>query len=240
MKNLKYLFWLSFFSISTAACLKLDPIPPKPVLNITEGPSVTDIEGNQYNTVVINTQTWTTSNLKVSKYRNGDTIPQVQDSIMWKSLTSGAWCYYNNKATNDSIYGKLYNWYAINDIRGIAPEGYHIPSNAEWKEMTSYLGDQSLVGVKLKATSGWGIGGIEGNGSNSGKFSGLPGGTRKETAKFDYLLFYGYWWTSSSVDSTTELGQDAWSRQLSYDDDILSSWEDSKKRGFSLRCIKDK
>ena len=186
--------------------------------------------------MVINTQTWTTSNLKVSKYRNGDTIPEVQDSISWKTLTTGAWCYYKNKISNDSIYGKLYNWHAINDPRGIAPTGYHIPSDAEWKEMSNYLGDQSLVGIKMKATSGWGpVSFPEGNGSNSSKFSGLPGGTRKGDGSYNYISYYGYWWTSSSIDSTTN----AWSRQLSFDDDLCSSWDDSKQRGFSLRCIKD-
>ena len=186
--------------------------------------------------MVINTQTWTTSNLKVSKYRNGDIIPEVQDSISWKTLTTGAWCYYKNKISNDSIYGKLYNWHAINDPRGIAPTGYHIPSDAEWKVMSNYLGDQSVVGIKMKATAGWGpVGFPEGNGSNSSKFSGLPGGTRKGDGSYNYISYYGYWWTSSSIDSTTT----AWSRQLSFDDDLCSSWDDSKQRGFSLRCIKD-
>jgi len=236
MKNLNYLFWIGLFSFSIVACLKLDPIPPKPVLKISDGPSLIDIDSNQYNTVVINTQTWTTSNLKVTKYRNGDVIPEVQDSISWKTLTTGAWCYYKNKISNDSIYGKLYNWHAINDPRGIAPTGYHIPSDAEWKVMSNYLGDQSVVGIKMKATSGWGpVGFSEGNGSNSSKFFGLPGGTRKETAKFDYLGYFGYWWTSS----TTSFVDSAWSKQLSFDDDLCRSWVDSKQRGFSLRCIKD-
>lgn len=236
MKNLNYLFWIGLFAFSIVACLKLDPIPPKPVLKISDGPSLMDIDSNQYNTVVINTQTWTTSNLKVSKYRNGDVIPEVQDSISWKTLTTGAWCYYKNKISNDLIYGKLYNWHAINDPRGIAPAGYHIPSDAEWKVMSNYLGDQSLVGIKMKATAGWGfVGFSEGNGSNSSKFSGLPGGTRKGDGSYNYIAYYGYWWTSSGIDSTTT----AWSRQLSFDDDLCSSWDDSKQRGFSLRCIKD-
>ena len=102
--------------------------------------------------------------------------------------------------------------------------------------MSNYLGDQSVVGIKMKATSGWGpVSFPEGNGSNSSKFSGLPGGTRKGDGSYNYISYYGYWWTSSSIDSTTT----AWSRQLSFDDDLCSSWDDSKQRGFSLRCIKD-
>ena len=144
----------------------------------------------------IGNQIWTTKNLDVATYRNGDAIPQVQDAAAWKILTTGAWCYFANNTANGTTYGKLYNWHAINDPRGIAPTGYHIPSDAEWKEMSNYLGDQSLVGIKMKATSGWGpVAFPEGNGSNSGKFSGLPGGTRKGDGSFNYISYYGYWWT---------------------------------------------
>ena len=103
--------------------------------------------------IKIGTQTWTSKNLDVSTYRNGDNIPEVQDFKEWKNLTTGAWCYYENKTANGAKYGKLYNWYAVSDPRGLAPTGYHIPSDDEWRILTNYLGDKA--GTKMKSTSGW-------------------------------------------------------------------------------------
>jgi uncharacterized protein (TIGR02145 family) len=109
--------------------------------------------------VTIDTQTWTTKNLDVSNFRNGDTIPHVQDKNAWAKLTSGAWCYYeNNNANYDSIgsiYGKLYNWYAVNDPRGLAPNGYHIPTHAEWNILRDNLGGEEIAGAKMKSNQGW-------------------------------------------------------------------------------------
>ena len=106
-------------------------------------------------TVTIGNQVWTSKNLDVSTYRNGDAIPQVQDANAWENLTTGAWCYYDNDASNGTKYGKLYNWYAVNDPRGLAPKGYHIPTDAEWTQLSDYLGGESKAGTKMKTTSGW-------------------------------------------------------------------------------------
>jgi uncharacterized protein (TIGR02145 family) len=95
------------------------------------------------------------SNLNVSHYRNGDVIPQVTDPTAWSSLTTGAWCYYNNDTANGTVYGKLYNWYAVNDPRGLSPQGWHVPTDAEWTNLTSCLGGESLAGGKMKATTLW-------------------------------------------------------------------------------------
>ena len=105
--------------------------------------------------VTIGTQTWTSKNLDVSTYRNGEVIPEVQDSAAWANLTTGAWCYYENNPLNGTTYGKLYNWYAVNDPRGLAPKGYHIPTDEEWSILTDYLGGQSVANLKMKSTSGW-------------------------------------------------------------------------------------
>ena len=110
---------------------------------------------NYGQTVTIGTQVWTSKNLNVSTYRNGDVIPEVQDKQAWAKLTTGAWCYYNNDASNGTKYGKLYNWYAVNDPRGLAPNGYHIPTDAEWTQLSDYLGGESKAGTKMKSTSGW-------------------------------------------------------------------------------------
>ena len=106
-------------------------------------------------TVTIGSQVWTSKNLNVSTYRNGDIIPQVQNEEAWAKLTTGAWCYYDNDTSNGTKYGKLYNWYAVHDPRGLAPKGYHIPTDAEWKALTDYLGSEREAGTKMKSENGW-------------------------------------------------------------------------------------
>ncbi|MBU6331267.1 MAG: hypothetical protein KGQ80_02480, partial [Bacteroidetes bacterium] len=98
---------------------------------------ITDVDGNQYNTIKFGTQCWTQSNLKVSKYRNGDNIPTGLSDAQWGSTTSGAYAMYNNDAANDALYGKLYNWYAVTDSRGLCPTGWHVPSDGEWTTLTT-------------------------------------------------------------------------------------------------------
>jgi uncharacterized protein (TIGR02145 family) len=151
---------------------------------------VTDYDGNVYKTVKIGTQEWTAENLNVEHYRNGDPIPQVQDKDEWAKLTTGAWCYYANTSENGKIYGKLYNWYAINDSRGLAPAGWHIPSDAEWTTLTDYLGGTTkekneggikywiieVVGGKLKATTLWDSPNT--GATNSSGLTAFPGGFR--------------------------------------------------------------
>ncbi len=183
-------------------------------------------------TVTIGSQVWTSKNLDVSTYRNGDAIPQVQDENAWANLTTGAWCYYGNDASNGTKYGKLYNWYAVNDPRGLAPNGYHIPTDAEWTKLSDYLGGESQAGIKMKSTSGWKN---NGNGTNISGFSGLPGGGRSNYGTFYYIGDYGYWWSS------TESGTgDAWNRDLNYDDGSVSrSNFFNKTNGFSVRCLRD-
>jgi uncharacterized protein (TIGR02145 family) len=112
-------------------------------------------------TVTIGSQVWASKNLNVSTYRNGDLIPHVQDKEAWEKLTTGAWCYYDNDESNGTKYGKLYNWYAVNDPRGLAPNGYHIPTASEWETLISYcLGGKKVVyfneaGIKMKSAKGW-------------------------------------------------------------------------------------
>jgi uncharacterized protein (TIGR02145 family) len=179
-------------------------------------------------TVTIGSQVWTSKNLNVSAYRSGDVIPQVQDENAWANLTTGAWCYYNNDASNGTKYGKLYNWYAVNDPRGLAPKGYHIPTDAEWTKLSEYLGGEDKAGTKMKSTSGWGF-----NGTNSSGFSGLPGGERTTSGTFSGD--YGYWWSSSECNNKTY----AWNRNLNYGDGFINRDLNNKKSGFSVRCLRD-
>ena len=190
--------------------------------------------------VRIGNQIWMTKNLNVSRYRNGDPIPQVADPTQWANLTTGAWCYYANSTANGPIYGKLYNWYAVNDSRGLAPEGWHIPSDAEWTTLVSFLGFPDVAGGKTKTT-----GTLQaGNGlwrspnaaaTNSSGFSALPGGYEADNGSGSFLLDRnGYWW------STTEFGSlRAVARILSYTNGGVSTLEFFKDNGFSVRCIKN-
>jgi len=186
--------------------------------------------------VTIGTQTWTSKNLNVSTYRNGDKIPQVQDKKAWEKLTTGAWCYYENNPTNGTKYGKLYNWYAVNDPRGLAPIGYHIPTDKEWTTLTDYLGGESEAGTKMKSRSGWKNGK---DSSNTSGFAGLPGGERDNCyGNFSYIGSYGYWWSSSEHDTRIDASI-AWLRSLSYYASPVSSYTDSKRKGASVRCLRD-
>ena len=185
---------------------------------------------NYGQTVTIGTQVWMTENLDVATYRNGDVIPEVQDPNAWAKLTTGAWCYYDNDASNGTKYGKLYNWYAVHDPRGLAPNGYHIPTDAEWTKLTDYLGGESGAGIKMKSTSGWKQ---NDNATNSSGFSGLPGGGRQANGVFYFKDFFGSWWSSTESDETFVL-----LRKL-YNDSGLGRFIEDKKFGFSVRCMKD-
>jgi len=192
---------------------------------------------NYAQTVTIGTQVWMTKNLNVDKFRNGDPIPQAKSNTEWEAAGKNkqpAWCYFDNDPANGAKYGKLYNWYAVNDSRGLAPAGYHIPSDGEWTQLTDYLGGIEKAGAKMKSTSGW----VEnengnGNGTNLSGFSGLPGGYRASNGTFRYLGMNSSWWSSSGVNSSN-----AWGRDLRSSRSSLTRTEFDKKSGVSVRCLK--
>ena len=188
-----------------------------------------DATTNNLNTIKIGNQIWATKNLDVVTYRNGDVIPQVQDASTWANLKTGAWCYYNNLTANGSSYGKLYNWYAVNDPRGLAPKGHHIPSDAEWIILIDNLGDEA--GIKMKSSSGWKN---NGNGTNTSGFAGLPGGSRDYNGNFYYIGANGYWWSSSESNSDY-----AWYRYLNSSNGFVYRDEYDEQYGFSVRCLRD-
>ena len=181
--------------------------------------------------VTIGNQKWMTKNLNISRYRNGDPIPEVQDSIMWSNLSTGAWVNLNNDTANGRNYGKLYNGYAVVDSRGLCPRGWHVSSNAEWSILTNYLGVDSVVGYKIKSSSGWGN---EGNGDNSTGFNALPGGMRLNEGAFYLIGNYGVWWTST-IDNDSYV----WYRYLNNESNYLIADKYVQGNGFSVRCIKD-
>jgi uncharacterized protein (TIGR02145 family) len=195
--------------------------------------------------VTIGNQIWTTNNLDVTTYRNGDAIPQVTDPTAWANLTTGAWCYYNNDAANGPIYGKLYNWYAVNDPRGLPPQGWHVASDAEWNKLVKYIdptADTTCQGCTQSATAG---GAMKETGTshwlspnmaatNSSGFAGLPGGSRDSFGSFYGIGLNGDWWSSTEYDTTL-----AWYRYLySYDSSVVKSGN-NETSGSSVRCLRD-
>lgn len=210
-----------------------------------DGPkTVTDIDGNVYITVKIDNQLWMAENLKVTHYRNGDAIPHVTDDSTWVNLTTGAYCNYDNNDTLVATYGRLYNWHALIDPRGLEPAGWHVPTDAEWKELEMYLGmSQSDAdvgekwrgtdeGTKMKSASGWKE---NGNGSNSCGFSALPGALRSYDGKFTGMMGYlAPFWSSSDYDSDY-----VWYRVLQWNNSKVRRKLGVKIRGFAVRCVKD-
>ena len=187
--------------------------------------------------ITIGSQNWAQKNLDVASYRNGDPIPEVQDASTWANLTTGAWCYYENNTANGTTYGKLYNWYAVNDPRGLAPNGYHIPTDAEWTTLSSYLGGTVTAGGKMKeaGTSHW----LSPNtgATNSSGFTGLPGGYRGySTGSFSDIGSYGSWWSSSENSADTF---NPWYRLLNTNNANLYRYSWNKRVGYSVRCLKD-
>ena len=206
------------------------------LLSLKAWAQVTDGEGITYKTVTIGQQLWMAENLNVSRFRNGDIIPEVKTEDEWRKAISSnqaAWCYYDNDPANRAKYGKLYNWFAVNDPRGLAPKGWHVATGEEWLGLMEYLGGEKSAGAKMKFTSGWKDDkGRDGNGSNSSGFAGLPGGER--SSRFYGLENNGMWWSSTENPPIY-----AWSASVYYHSDELSIYYYNTANGKSVRCIKD-
>ncbi|MEJ7740450.1 MAG: fibrobacter succinogenes major paralogous domain-containing protein [Chitinophagaceae bacterium] len=184
--------------------------------------------------VTICKQVWMAKNLDVSNYRNGDVIPQVTDAAAWAGLTTGAWCYYENNGANGTTYGKLYNWYAVNDARGLAPAGWHVPSDAEWTTLTDCLGGDRVAGGKMKETGTTHWQTPNTGADNSSGFTGLPGGNRFFFGPFNFIGLFGFWWSSTEVNTRF-----VWNRYLLYNGADAFRGTDGKANGFSVRCVRD-
>jgi uncharacterized protein (TIGR02145 family) len=193
--------------------------------------SETANKGKNFGTVRIGTQNWATANLNVVTFRNGDSIPEARTNKEWMAAgESGkpAWCYYKNDPAIGLKYGKLYNWYAVNDPRGLAPAGWTLPGEADWAELTYYAGGQA-AGRKMKSTSGWSEGN---NGTNETGFTGLPAGYRVENGAFLNSGSIGTWW-SSTEDKTLS----AFDHYLAMSGSLSKS-SSPKQRGESVRCLR--
>lgn len=197
--------------------------------------TVTDIDGNVYNIITIGTQEWLKENLKATHYRNGDPIPNVSDNTAWSGLTTGAYCNYENDTSNATTYGRLYNWFAVNDNREIAPIGWHVATDAEWTSLTDSLGGLLVAGGKLKeeGTTHWLSPNV--GATNEVGFTALPGGLIESNGVFWSIRFMGSWWCSTESSAIDAWGWGIFSDAIHVD----RGGYYNKKMGFSVRCIKD-
>jgi uncharacterized protein (TIGR02145 family) len=194
------------------------------------GQSTVTFDGYTYALVGIGPQCWFKENLRSDNYRNGDAIPGNLGNSSWQNTTSGAQAVYNNDAANLATYGRLYNWYAVNDSRGLCPTGFHVPSDGEWYTLENFLGGSSVAGTAMKSSPSdipsW-------DGSNTSGFSGLPAGYRSSNGNFSYLGNDGYWWSSSPS------GGSAIARFLYSGNSNVYRYYYYPQNGFSVRCVRD-
>ncbi len=203
--------------------------------------SVKDIDGNRYKTVKIGTQTWLSGNLKTTRYNDGTGIPEVKKYGDWETLSTPAYCWYNNDSAHKEDYGALYNWFAVNTDK-ICPKGWHVPTDKEWKELRATLGDNGNAGSALKesGTAHWR--GPNTGATNASGFSALPGGYRDLNGPFNLLRADGYWWSSTESTWWSSPGKTpsiSFYRNLRYDDRDIYRNAGDKKFGFCVRCVLD-
>ena len=197
--------------------------------------TVTDYDGNVYGTVKIGNQLWFKENLKVTHFNNGDPIPNVKGSTEWGGLSTGARCYYaNDSAASDSVYGPLYNWYAVNDINNLCPSEWHVSTDADWTEAETSLGGSAIAGGKMKEAGILHWTSPNSGATNSSGFTGLPGGMRGLSNTFQLIYENGLWWTATSSNAAG-----AWSRYLWYANAGVDRNAAPKTLGMSVRCVKD-
>jgi uncharacterized protein (TIGR02145 family) len=224
------------FSIILSHSCKKDKLTPS---------TVTDADGNIYKIVTIGTQVWMAENLKTTKYNDGTAIPNVTDDAAWASLTTGAYCDYPNAPDNYGDYGRLYNWFVVdnntttkaasNGGKNVCPVGWHAPTDTEWTNLTTYLGGENAAGGKMKETGTihhWL--GPNTDATNSSGFSGLPGGFRLYHSIYSDVRLNGYWWSSTGFSSSM-----AFNRKLNYQSGSAPQDGNYKQDGFSVRCLKD-
>jgi len=197
--------------------------------------SMTDQDGFTYKTILIGTQIWMAENLKTTKYNDGTSIPLVTDKTSWSNLSTPACCWQNNDPARKVTYGVLYNWYTVNTGK-LCPTGWHVPTDAQWTTLTTYLGGESLAGGKLKESGFKHWNSPNTGATNETGFSALPGGDRLNgpDAFFDNLGEMGCWYTSSQASSEV-----TWNREILYNASNICRSNNLKGYGYSVRCIKD-
>ncbi len=211
--------------------------------------TVKDADGNVYNTVRIGTQVWMAENLKTTSYSDGTPIPNITDNDSWAILTTGAYCNYDNLESNAAIYGRLYNWYAINTGK-LAPEGWHVATDDEWNILENFLlsngynydgtKDEEKFAKSICAKTNWAISDMKGSpgaepeNNNSSGFSLLPGGYRSIFGTFSYIKYNGNWWSATANSS-----EYAYYRTIYFSDWSMNKNPGKMTSGYSVRLIKD-
>lgn len=194
----------------------------------TSGAGVMDVDGNNYKTVILGKQEWMMDNLKVTKYRNGNPIPHIQDSTVWNAWNNGAFVFYKN----DTKHGVLYNWMAVTEQRGICPTGWHVPTNVEWDTLAKFLGGNEVAGGKMKARFHWET--PNEAATNESSFHALPKGMYGINGSFNNIGKNAYWWSASENDKNS-----AWGREVGFNESGLYAGHGDKRDGLSVRCLKD-
>lgn len=214
-----------------AGCKKSADPEPDPVTTIK------DVDGNVYHQVTIGTQVWLVENLKTTRYRNGDVIPNETVDSLWNKLSNnstGALCNYNNDVNTGNTYGFLYNWFAASDSRGLAPEGWRVATEADWQTLVTFLGGETVAGGKLKesGTTHWSSPNT--GATNQSGFTALPGGLRVYSGKYEMIGVMGLFWTSTSSDDYSGFNCGMFN-------ETPGAIVDGKRRGygFTVRCVKN-
>ncbi|MEI6823687.1 MAG: fibrobacter succinogenes major paralogous domain-containing protein [Bacteroidota bacterium] len=219
-----------FFAFSCNTKSKTDIDDSKPLLTL--GDTISDIDNNIYHTIKVGSQLWMIENLSVNRFINGDTIPEAKTKEEWERLgkeSKPAWCYYNNEPDSGKKCGKLYNWYAVTDKRGLAPEGWQVPSDSNWTQLTDSLGGENVAGTIRKAID-------EKNKKDTLRigFSNVLGGYRYSNGNFRYIDSIGNWWSNTEINNNA-----AWYRGLYTKSVIIErNVNCNKQNGLSVRCFK--
>jgi uncharacterized protein (TIGR02145 family) len=233
MRKFSLLFLAALFVLSVSSCKKEDDDNNNNNNNLPDPDPVTDIDGNVYETVRIGTQIWTAENLKVTRYANGDSIVFGNSNVAWNANTSGAFCFYDDSIHNVSLYGLLYNWYAVNDSRKICPTGYHYPTYQEWQTFVNKIGG-TVDGTKtIRAPYLWNDN--DSLTSNSNKFFAVPGGYRDQLGAYHNKKSRGFYWTANEATSDK-----SWFLRISTGTGETIEYDNEfKNYGYSCRCVKD-
>lgn len=216
-----------------------------------QGDGVEDKDGNYYKTIILGEQEWMAENLRTTRYRNGDPIPNLTNNPEWQNTLSGAWSYYNNESDYGAVYGNLYNWFTTIDDRGVCPAGWEVPTVDDWVLLETYLGldeeevwqvygrgeDDNIGGRMKESASGlWHAPNVGAN--NASGFSALPGGMRLDNGTFSGIGKNGLWW-SSTIRNTQELMPNRiWIRHLLHHKAYINVFSTYKQSGLSIRCVR--
>lgn len=232
MKNLSLLrhslfITLAVLMIVTSCSKKSEDTPPVPL-------TVKDVDGNIYKAVTLGSQVWMQENLRTTRYRNADPLSNLTADSSWSESTAGAYCDYENDTAQSAVYGRLYNWHAVNDSRKICPEGWHVPTDQEWQALVDFLGGDAVAGGKLKeaGTAHWAAPNT--GATNESGFTALPGGSRLNDGMFLLNGTHAFFWSA-----TATTGDYAWYRYIEDLDATIGRTAENVRNGLSIRCVRD-